>query len=99
MSLEFAVGDKTRMRTLAGEDAQELFALIDRNRSHLRPWMSWLDATTCVDDVRTFIQSAQDLTAKNRKGMHPARAQKTHVVGGNGKSQLRGSRAANNAYT
>jgi len=60
MSLEFAVGDKTRMRTLAGEDAQELFALIDRNRSHLRPWMSWLDATTCVDNVRTFIQSAQD---------------------------------------
>ena len=66
MSLEFAVSDETRMRLPSAGDAQELFALIDRNRSHLRPWMSWLDATTCVDDVRTFIQSAQDQTANNQ---------------------------------
>jgi len=35
--------------------ADELYALVDLNRAHLRPWFPWVDATTSSDDTRTFL--------------------------------------------
>ena len=63
---DLAVSDETRLRSLAPEDAPELFALVDGNRSHLRPWMPWVDATKSVEDIRTFIHSALDQETKNQ---------------------------------
>jgi ribosomal-protein-serine acetyltransferase len=34
------------------EDADELFALTDANRSYLRQWLPWLDYCTTVEDTR-----------------------------------------------
>ncbi|MFC6181460.1 GNAT family N-acetyltransferase [Lactiplantibacillus daowaiensis] len=38
-------------------DAEPLFALIDANRAHLKPWMAWVDATATVADEQRFIES------------------------------------------
>ncbi|MGP6156064.1 MAG: GNAT family N-acetyltransferase [Vulcanimicrobiaceae bacterium] len=39
-------------------DADELFALVDRHRSDLRSWLSWVDATRSRGDMRRFAQFA-----------------------------------------
>jgi hypothetical protein len=46
MMLKLEVNGETILRTLRLEDALQLFALVDENRSHLRRWMSWVDAIT-----------------------------------------------------
>ena len=39
------LGDGIVVRTLTPDDDVELFALVDRNRDRLRPWMPWEPAT------------------------------------------------------
>jgi ribosomal-protein-serine acetyltransferase len=40
-------------------DAQPIFALVERNRQYLRPWLPWVDHTFSHDDVREFLSRAQ----------------------------------------
>jgi len=40
-------------------DAAELFAIVERHRSSLREWLTWIDATRTAGDVRRFAQFAQ----------------------------------------
>ena len=40
-------------------DIPELFALIDRNRAWLRPWMPWVDSTRRQADVAAFVERCQ----------------------------------------
>jgi len=44
--------------------ANELFALTDRNRAHLRAWLPWVDATKTVDDTRKFIRTSMEQVAR-----------------------------------
>jgi len=49
--------------------ANELFAVTDANRAHLRLWLPWVDRTQSSDDTNTFIEVAQrQLT--NSNGCH-----------------------------
>jgi len=57
------------LRLLDHRHAEELFALVDRNREHLRPWMLWTDGTTGVEHIRSFITGALQQFAENR-GFH-----------------------------
>ncbi|MCD1294763.1 RimJ/RimL family protein N-acetyltransferase [Methanocella sp. CWC-04] len=49
------ISEDLELRPLEEEDAEELFALVDKNREYLRKWLPWLDANTCVDHSRNFI--------------------------------------------
>lgn len=40
-------------------DANAMFALIDEHRAELREWLTWIDATRSVGDVRRYAQFAQ----------------------------------------
>jgi ribosomal-protein-serine acetyltransferase len=40
-------------------DAAEMFALIDPHRDELRDWLTWIDATRSIDDVRRYAQFAR----------------------------------------
>lgn len=45
------------LRQLTLGDTDELFAVCDANRVHLRRWLPWLDRTTKPADTRSFIES------------------------------------------
>lgn len=36
--------------------ADELYALTDKNRDHLRQWLPWVDNTRSVEDTKAFIR-------------------------------------------
>ena len=44
--MEIKVNDNITMRTLSVSDAKETFSVIDKNRTYLRQWLPWVDATT-----------------------------------------------------
>ncbi len=52
------LNDQHCLRELTGGDAEELFAVCDANRAHLRQWLPWLDRTRTSADTRGFIESA-----------------------------------------
>ena len=52
-------GDETVLDVLFEEDAEELFALVDGNRAHLRQWLPWLDQNTEVEHTRVFIRATR----------------------------------------
>src|SRR4051812_29894815 len=54
----FAVDDEIDLRLLDVRHADALFALTDRNRDHLRPYLPWVDSTTSAEHTRSFIQGA-----------------------------------------
>jgi ribosomal-protein-serine acetyltransferase len=44
--------------------AEELFALIDANRAHLRQWLPWLDANTAPEHTRAFVSASLEQLAR-----------------------------------
>lgn len=52
------LGSAAQLRPVRGEDAEELFALVDANRVRLREWLPWVDSTRQVADSRTFLAAA-----------------------------------------
>jgi ribosomal-protein-serine acetyltransferase len=53
----FELSDDVHLRPLEEADADELYRLIDDNRSHLAPWMPWAAEQT-LDGTAEFIRSA-----------------------------------------
>ena len=61
-------------------DADKLFALIDRDRAHLRQWLPWLDGNTSVEDTYAFIRHAQEQYA-SKKGFQAVITYKNETAG------------------
>jgi ribosomal-protein-serine acetyltransferase len=49
------VGHGIELRQFQLADAEQVFAVADRNRDRLREWLFWVDQTHSADDVRHFI--------------------------------------------
>jgi ribosomal-protein-serine acetyltransferase len=49
------VGEDLELKQFQPQDAQALFAAVERNRQHLRQYLPWVDATRSVDDIARFI--------------------------------------------
>ena len=59
----------THLRLFAPADAAELFALIDRNRNHLRPWFEeMIEATQRPQDTAAWIERMLDGRAREPRG-------------------------------
>jgi len=56
--LRHKINPGLELRLLQPEHAAELFAAVDANRSSLREWLPWVDATVKVDDTEKFIAKA-----------------------------------------
>ena len=53
--LRLDANGSVELRQVAEEDAKELTELIDKNRSHLREWLPWLDNSNGIEDTARFI--------------------------------------------
>jgi len=61
------VDDEVEIRLLEERHADEVYALVDANREHLRPWLPWVDGTRSADDTRAFIRTALEGFAAGRE--------------------------------
>jgi ribosomal-protein-serine acetyltransferase len=50
-----SVADNLELVQFSLDDAELLFAAVDRNREHLRRWLPWVDGTASADDIREFL--------------------------------------------
>jgi ribosomal-protein-serine acetyltransferase len=64
----FVIDPTVALRVLREDDAAELFALTDSNRSYLRRWLPWVDLVTSEDDSRSFLAT---VTAQHEEGRGP----------------------------
>src|SRR5687768_9631832 len=60
------LNDRHSLRELALSDTEELFAVCDANRAHLRRWLPWLDRTRAPADTHGFIESTLRQTENNQ---------------------------------
>lgn len=63
--IRIPIDNETELRTFDIQDAEELYALIDTNREHLHRWMGWIDTTTSVENMRSFIWHSQARLAQD----------------------------------
>ena len=54
------IDDDVVLKILASEDADILFALVDRNRLYLRQWLPWVDTNTTLESSKLFILSSKE---------------------------------------
>lgn len=55
---EKTVSDRIRLSLIDPKYSEALYAVIDGNRAHLRPWLGWVDRTNSVGDLNDFVASA-----------------------------------------
>jgi ribosomal-protein-serine acetyltransferase len=53
------------LKLLETAETKALYALADRNRARLRPWLPWVDQTRSAEDVRLFILRVQEQYRSN----------------------------------
>ena len=69
-----------RLVQLQEEDAEELFALTDANRAHLRHWLPWLDQNRVIAATIQFIAFTQR-EAEAGTGLHLGIFEQNMIVG------------------
>jgi len=74
------VTHELQLRVLEVRHAEEIFAVVDRNRSHLRRWLPWVDGDRSVDDSRKFCESAIRQFASGN-GFHAGMWAKGNFIG------------------
>jgi ribosomal-protein-serine acetyltransferase len=57
--------DSVYLRVLEERHAAEVFAVVDRERKHLREWLPWVDMSTEVEDTLNFIKTSLKQFAGN----------------------------------
>ena len=75
------------LRLLQPSDAEELFALVETNRTYLKQWLSWLDTTQTLDDMRHFIRQTQ-ARVRDRQGFAAAILYNEQIVGTAGLNEI-----------
>ncbi len=63
--LDCEIDSRLRIKSVTLEDANELFELVDANRSRLREWLGWLDKTRELKDTIGFINFASETEQTN----------------------------------
>ncbi len=58
------LGEGLWLRLLERHHAETLFALTDRNRDHLRPWLPWVDGVRNAADSLAFIEEGLERLAR-----------------------------------
>ena len=59
------LSDRAELRLPELYQAEEIFAVCDRNRQHLHPWMGWIGETKSPDDIRKWIVKVREQMARD----------------------------------
>jgi ribosomal-protein-serine acetyltransferase len=65
---EFYIKDDVILRAFRYSDAEEVFAVVERNYNHLKPFMHWATPDYSLESARDFIEKSIESTAA-RKGL------------------------------
>jgi len=57
--LTLPINDHFHLRQTVPDDAEETFAMVDKNRAYLRQWMPWVDSVQSPNDSRGHLESLQ----------------------------------------
>jgi ribosomal-protein-serine acetyltransferase len=79
----YRINDHLELRLYVPDHAEEVFAVCDANREHIRPWLPWIDAVKTVDDTRAFIRKGLEQYARD-DGFHCGIWEDNLFVGGIG---------------
>lgn len=58
--IRLKINNELELKGFKLEEANELFALINENRTYLREWLPWVDGTKSVQDSKAFIDHTVD---------------------------------------
>jgi len=58
--------DEVSLELAEERDAEAIFAVVDANRDHLRPWMPWVDGTVTAADTLGFLRFVRGEYAAGR---------------------------------
>ena len=78
--LNLPVGEDLTLSILEDSDTEEIFAVIDRNRLHLRGWLPWIDAVSTCEAEEVFILGSHVQFERNHKAVYGIRYQ-GHIIG------------------
>jgi len=74
------IHEGVELRLLEERNADEVFAVVDRNREYLGQWLPWVEGSRSPADVKAFIGRARRQFAAN-EGFHLAIWQADRLVG------------------
>jgi ribosomal-protein-serine acetyltransferase len=74
-----SISRTAHLRLLREADARELHSLIEKNRTHLAPWLTWA-TTQAFEDTLEFIHSGERQVAAN-EGFHSAIVYEHRIAG------------------
>jgi ribosomal-protein-serine acetyltransferase len=57
MTFEIKINEKLSLKIRGVEEAEVFFALSDKNREHLRPWLPWVDVTLSSEDTKKYLEA------------------------------------------
>ncbi len=62
----FQLEKNIKIEILKEQYSEELFALVDGNRNHLKKWLTWLDDSKTVESSRNFIALGLKRLSQNK---------------------------------
>ncbi|MEM1109869.1 MAG: GNAT family N-acetyltransferase [Planctomycetota bacterium] len=69
--VEIKVDDTVTLRLASLEYAEEVFTLVERNRAYISPWMSWVEATKSMEDIkRVKRESIKKYAERSQLAVH-----------------------------
>jgi ribosomal-protein-serine acetyltransferase len=77
------IDENLLLRSFQADDAASLFKTIDESRTHLRPWLRWVDATTKQEHIQQFIQRTL-VQLNNQEALELGIVYNRQIIGGIG---------------
>lgn len=78
--LPYKLNAQITLELLDLRHVDELFAVTDANRAHLRAWLPWVDGTRSAENTREFVRQTQRQWSDN-KGFQAAILESGAIVG------------------